>query len=299
METLLIVIVILIVLIRVLRPNSTEAQNTQPDKYYVGNNSPKILLPEDIAPIPVSDFSKVENLVLHDEADKIRLQPLSRKLTDLFFGDANEKEMIEAMANHKELLEELITEIRTKERLAKMLQDPTVSMDQIFMVMSSVVDLVSIERRINEIFDKGWITLPDHLAIKNIAMTMDGGSKVFICQNVDTQEEITLAFQHYHTTIPNRNLLSLTGAIYYDSCLVPIRSDFEKRLIEKIKEAVGLNKANALADINFSIESSPSALMNRHIPKALLIKRYAYEAVSFVESEDYVQWAKVLGRIEE
>lgn len=292
---ILVAVIIVVGIYRLV--NALKEDNVSNDQT---NHQKKSPMTRDMAPIIRSDFSTIEkpNLTLPESIDEDKVKPLIELLTDLFFGKVNQDDVIYKILEEKELLIEIVNDDYEKQKLKKILVGEDVDVNNILIALRSIVDLKSIEQQVINVFDSGKIVFPDAFGIRTIGMRMDGGTKDFICQDLSNKEEFEIRFQRYVFGQVDRNPLSLTAAIYYKDFLVPVRSKFEQTILDRMKKAVGLDKPNGLNDINFSIGVSPQVFLEQKIPQHLILKRSVYEATGFVETEDYVKWAKLLGRID-
>ncbi|KOY87053.1 hypothetical protein AD998_13685 [bacterium 336/3] len=213
------------------------------------------------------DFSK-------EELESYGLMPLQQKLTEVFLRKITPQEFIPYFLEHKEILIGLLLPHRgLKGRLEYLLQlGNELQIFDIFLVLYELSDLQDIEKEILKIYQEGKILLPSNIIVKNTGSYMDGGSMGVCCTNLDTNKDFNIFFQHYNWTL-SKNPQMLSGAIYYDGWIVPIRSPLETQILQ------------LLEDYFYTIRNN-------------LEKEIVSNYLNFIRSDDYLELARVLGRLE-
>lgn len=255
--------------------------------------------PEDIKPIPRPTMASITTKppVTAAQIETHGLGVLQQYLTEMFLGQRDAPEVLEVIKSHAESLITLAWDDYEQRKVTELVNAEEVDRYQIFEALGMVVDVRAIEDNIRSFYESGEIAFPKNFRIDDFSMRMDGGTKEFYCTDLDTNQEFRLAFfQFMHE---KRNPLELTAGIYWhQNLLVPVRSETEAFILRKLRQLAGLDQPNALADINFSVGVDPGVFMDQSIPGDLKQKRAIYELCGFVEMDEYLAWAKALGRID-
>ena len=141
--------------------------------------------------------------------------------------------------------------------------------------------------------------IPEALIVEEGAYASDGGSTYLrVRDGAGTQHNIVL-WQHLFTEKPDRK--KLPGRLYFDGSLLAVRSGEERRLVRALRAArqdtpctedrsnnepgPGLIVGKDLQDYHSKIAEGPAAA-RAHLVQGI---------VDWVESEEYVELARVVG----
>ncbi|MDJ1467640.1 hypothetical protein QNI19_17340 [Cytophagaceae bacterium DM2B3-1] len=264
----------------------------------VQNSDQKTTAPFKKFYVPNLDEIKVVR-VSDEEIKEAGLSSLVSLLTILYFNeDIREQVVAEVEKNQNQLLAIIPALHEYKgERLTRLLSEKTYLTGDIFDALSLLVDTYAIEKELNTELEKAKRSISENVSVDDFAMQMDGGTKILFCSNLEDGQKFQLRFHQFVSG--STNPMKLTGAIYLNEKLVPVRSHLEFDILQALKNAVGLDKPNSLDDIgHFSIGINPSVFMNKGISKEAKTKRMVYELAGLVECPQYVELAQKLGRLQ-
>jgi len=219
------------------------------------------------------DFKTPENQVFpafsKEELENYGLIPLQQKLTEVFLRRITPQEFIPYLLEHKEILLGLLLPHRgLKGRLEYLYKlGNELQIFDIFLILHEISDLQAIEMEISKIYQEGKINLPSSITIKHIGVWLSGGIGASFRE--DGNENIH--FQDYDWTL-SKNPQMLSGAIYYEGWIVPLRSPLETQILQ------------LLEDYFYTITNN-------------LEKEIVSGYLNFIRSDEYLELARVLGRL--
>jgi hypothetical protein len=135
--------------------------------------------------------------------------------------------------------------------------------------------------------------LPHHLTLYSYAYALDGGTTYLHATDESGREHTVLVVQHsFPEGSPSFD--AIPGRVYFDSELVPIRSDIEARVLDLLRNADV--RIEPPPEIPGAIRLSPNALiLGDDIREAMEggsggIRYLVDRAIRFVESDDYLRF---------
>lgn len=204
-----------------------------------------------------------------DELRPYELEALQNALNGLIVQTHDATAVLEEANQKRTALEALL---EAKNAATLFAHEPP-SEYKICEILAPIFDLQKLDVQIHQYYDWGRIIVPERMRLVDTAVRMDGGSKIFIFEDLDSRANLEITLIHYNYESISRNPAALTGALYYEGVLVPIRSELERVIVGRMRECAGINSKQTRSQQRLAV------------------------AVSFVESDDYTEIAKLEGRI--
>jgi hypothetical protein len=204
-----------------------------------------------------------------DELQPYELEALQNILNGLIVQTHDITAVLREANEKRPALEELLEEKNVK----LLFTNEPPSEYKVCKILAPIFDLQKLDMRIHQYYDWGRIIVPEHMQLVDTAIRMDGGSKIFIFQDLDSGANLEITLMHYNFESISRNPTELTGALYYEGVLVPVRSELERVIMERMRLCAGINGKQSRSQQRLAV------------------------AVYFIESDDYIEIAKLEGRI--
>lgn len=127
----------------------------------------------------------------------------------------------------------------------------------------------------DEISDEPQINFLEGIIIDDLSAWMDGGSVTLHCTIKDERKIIIEVVQH--VSLGKNEWTKIPGSLYLNNVLVSIRSPLERKIVKALKNAT------------FSSDYKTNSFK--------LDKRIIQEKIDFIESDNFIEIARKMGRI--